>query len=512
MPKLGDLIKRSRPLASQFQRKHLKPKVQQKRVLRRLLRRAAHTSFGQYYHFKDILQAEKLIAEYQRTVPIFDYDTMYNKWWDMTLNGVENVSWRGKIKYFALSSGTSGAPSKQIPISEEAIRVMKKGAMRLFFTLPKFQVDIDLFTRGILMLGGTTDLDIQNGHFQGDLSGINAGKLPFWLRPYYKPGSKISRIRNWNERIEEIAKNAPNWDVGILVGIPAWLQLVMEKIIEYHQVNHIHEVWPNLKMCIHGGVHFEPYKKGFERLLAHPLIYVDTYLASEGFFAFQSRPDTPGMKLLTNHGVFYEFIPFTDANFDSEGQLIGQPEALPLSKVKEGENYALLISSCSGAWRYLIGDTVQFINKKKAEIIITGRTKHYLSICGEHLTVDNMNQGIQAVEKELNISIPEYTVAAVRHGNFFAHQWYIGCEPIADSETVGQILDQTLKAVNADYATERTSVLQDIQVNCIPVDLFYQYQAEKGKMGGQHKFPRVIKKDQLTEWQEFVNEKLESGS
>lgn len=507
MPKLGDLIKRSRPLPKPLQRKRLKPKAQQKRVLRRLLRRAAHTSFGQYYHFREILQSDKLIRAYQEKVPIFDYDRMYEKWWDMTLNGVENVSWRGKINYFALSSGTSGAPSKQIPISEDAIRVMKRGAMRLFFTLPKFKVDIELFTKGMLMLGGTTDLEPQNGHFQGDLSGINAGKLPFWLRPYYKPGAKISRIKNWNERIEEIAKNAPDWDVGIIVGIPAWLQLVMEKIIEYHQVKTIHDVWPNLKMCIHGGVHFEPYKKGFERLMAHPLVYVDTYLASEGFFAFQARPDTRSMKLLTNHGVFYEFIPFTEANFDADGHLIGNPRALPLSKVKEGENYALVISSCSGAWRYLIGDTVQFTDRKNAEIIITGRTKHYLSICGEHLTVDNMNQGIQAVEEALNISVPEYTVTAVRHGNFFAHEWYIGGSSPADPAEVRRVLDNTLKAVNADYATERTSVLQDVKVHLLPVDLFYQYQTGQGKMGGQHKFPRVLKKEQLKAWQTFLGEK-----
>lgn len=507
MPKLGDLIKRSRPLPKPLQRPRLTPKAQQKRVLRRLLRRAAHTSFGQYYQFKEILQSKKLIRAYQEKVPIFDYDRMYEKWWDLTLNGVENVSWRGKIKYFALSSGTSGAPSKQIPVSEDAIRVMKRGAMRLFFTLPKFKVDIELFTKGMLMLGGTTDLEPQNGHFQGDLSGINAGKLPLWLRPYYKPGAKISRIKNWNERIEEIAKNAPDWDVGIIVGIPAWLQLVMEKIIEYHQVETIHDIWPNLKMCIHGGVHFEPYKKGFERLLAYPLVYVDTYLASEGFFAFQPRPDTSSMKLLTHHGVFYEFIPFTEKNFDPDGQLIGKPKAFPLSKVKEGVNYALVISSCSGAWRYLIGDTVQFTDKENAEIIITGRTKHYLSICGEHLTVDNMNQGIQAVEEALNLSIPEYTVAAVRHGNFFAHEWYIGCTPLTDPEEVRQILDDTLKAVNADYATERSSVLQDVLVRVLPVDLFYQYQASQGKMGGQHKFPRVLKKEQLSAWQSFLKER-----
>lgn len=506
MPKLGELLVRNLRLKGKFQRKRLKPKAQQKKVLRRLLRRAAHTSFGQYYRFRDLLHSKDLITEFQANVPIHDYDSMYEKWWHMTLKGVENVSWRGKIKYFALSSGTSGAPSKQIPISDDALRVMKRGAFQLFFTLPKFGVDYDVFTKGMLMLGGTTNLEQQDGHFQGDLSGINAGKLPFWLRPYYKPGTKISRIKNWNERIEEIARNAPKWDVGFMIGIPAWLQLVMEKIIAYHGADTIHDIWPNLRMCIHGGVHFEPYRKSFEKLLAKPLVYVDTYLASEGFFAYQARPDTRAMKLLTHHGVFYEFIPFTEEHFDEAGNLIGQPEALSIGQVKEGVNYAMLISSCSGAWRYLIGDTVRFTDKKKAEIIITGRTKHYLSICGEHLTVDNMNQGIEAVEKELGISIPEFTVAAVRHGNFFAHKWYIGSEPLADAPQVKDILDQSLQEVNADYATERTTVLKDVIVEVVPPACFYRWQEAQGKMGGQNKFPRVMKREQFQEWEAFVED------
>src|SRR5690606_34591092 len=158
------------------------------------------------------------------------------------------------------------------------------------------------------------------------------------------------------------------------------LQLVMEKIIEYHQVDTIHDIWPNLRMCIHGGVHFEPYKKGFERLLAHPLVYVDTYLASEGFFGYQARPNEPGIKLLTHNGIFYEFIPFNEENFDEDGHITGQPQTQTLGQVKPGVNYAMVISTCSGAWRYLIGDTVQFTDTANAEIIITGRTKHYLSI------------------------------------------------------------------------------------------------------------------------------------
>lgn len=343
----------------------------------------------------------------------------------------------------------------------------------------------------------------------GDLSGINASKVPMWLRPYYKPGVEISRINDWNQRIEEIAKQAADWDIGAIVGIPAWLQLMMEKIIEYHNLDHIHQIWPNLQVCVHGGVAFEPYKKGFEKILGRPLIYMDTYLASEGFLAYQSRPETNSMKLLLNNRIFFEFVPFNKDNFDSNNQIKANPEVLTVEEVEEGIDYALLISTCSGAWRYLIGDTIRFTNKEEMEIVITGRTKHFLSICGEHLSIENMNTGMRAVEEQLDINIREFTVAAVEDGNFFAHQWYIGCEPQADATVVKKILDEQLKSINADYSTERSEVL-GMEVEILPFQLFYDWQGQRGKMGGQNKFPRVMKPELFKEWQAFVNSQIPS--
>ncbi len=506
MAKFDELSQRVLRTGRKFRRGRHDPVLQQERTLRKLLRRAASSSFGQYYNFKALLHSPQMIKDFIAKTPIHDYDYMYDRWWHMTLNNVKDVSWRGTVKYFALSSGTSGAPSKKIPVTEDMLKAMRRGAFRMFINLPKFGVKPELFARAMLMLGGTTDLKSQQGHFLGDLSGINATRLPFWLRPYYKPGAKISKIGDWNRRIEEIAKNAPDWDVGFLVGIPSWLQLVLEKIIEYHQVDTIHDIWPNLGMFLHGGVHFEPYKKSFEKLLAKPLTYVDTYLASEGFIAYQARPETRAMKLMLNNGIFFEFIPFNESNFDQDGRLIGRPQTLGLGEVEEDVNYALLISTCGGAWRYLIGDTVQFTDKSSNEIIITGRTKHYLSICGEHLSIDNMNQGIQAVEEKLKLSIPEFTVSAIQSGAFFAHKWYIGCDPLADRREVARILDQRLKEVNDDYATERASVLQDIRVEVIPPQVFYQWQEAKGKMGGQNKFPRVMKQELFQKWENFVRQ------
>jgi len=508
MPFFGNLIKRSLTVGEKLQnRRRADPLQLQRRTLRRLLKRAQQTAFGQYYNFNELLhEKERCIEAFQQKVPVFDYDAMYSKWWHMTLREVADVSWPGKIKYFALSSGTSGAPSKHIPISEEMRRAMKHAGLRMFFALTNFEVEPELYTKPMLMLGGSSDLDNQGGFYQGDLSGINATQPPFWLRPYYKPGDKIARIKSWEEKITEISRHAPEWDIGFLVGIPSWLQLMMERIIEDHQLETIHDIWPNLEVCVHGGIAFEPLRKSFERLLAHPLVYMDSYLASEGFIAYQQRPETNAMRLLLHNGIFFEFIPFNEDNFDEDGHIRPNPATFTIDQVEEGIDYALLITTCAGAWRYLIGDTVRFPDRTIPEVLITGRTKHFLSICGEHLSVDNMNQGIQQVEEELHLSIREFTVGPVQRGNRFVHRWYLGCEREANTEQVQAVLDRRLKEVNADYKTERDSLLQ-MEVELLPIDVFYEWQAEKGKLGGQNKFPRVMKGKRFAEWDSFVHQR-----
>lgn len=489
-----------------MERQNGSPIQLQTRTLRRLLRQASHTAFGQYYYFKDLLRSSNVVEDFQARIPIHDYDSMHERWWHMTLNNVENVSWPGKVKYFALSSGTSGAPSKQIPVTEDMIRAIRRAGTRMFFNLNRFAVEPDLFAKDIMMLGGSTNLQNQGDYFLGDLSGINAGKIPFWLRPFYKPGAQISRMNDWNVKIEEIAKRAPEWDVAFMVGIPAWVQLMMERIVEYHQVNNIHEIWPNLTVYVHGGVHYEPYRKSFDKLVGKPLIDMDSYLASEGFIAFQNRPDTHAMKLLLHNGIFFEFVPFTETYFDEDGNIKDNAKALSIDEVEEGVNYALLLTTCAGAWRYLIGDTVKFVDKKRSEIIITGRTKHYLSIVGEHLSVDNMNYAVQQAEDLLHIDIREFTVAAVPVGKNFGHKWYVGCEQPISSMQLAKTLDEALKKVNDDYRVERNSVLQDPQIEVIPPHLFYQWQESRGKLGGQNKFPRVMKKELFEAWENFVRQ------
>jgi hypothetical protein len=288
------------------------------------------------------------------------------------------------------------------------------------------------------------------------------------------------------------------------VGVPAWLQLCLEKIIERYQLKNIHEIWPNLAFYVHGGVAMEPYKKGFEKLMGKPITYIETYLASEGFLAYQSRQDTRGMQLAFNNNIFFEFVPFDDNNFDSDGNMIDNPEAYMIHEIEENKDYAILISTNAGAWRYAIGDTIRLVDKEKMEIIITGRTKHFLSLVGEHLSVDNMNKAIEMACQQLNVFIPEFTVAGIPYGNFFAHKWFIATDDKVNAAEIAQLIDQNLQSINDDYEVERRHALKAVEVEVLPEKTFMDFMKFKGKEGGQHKFPRVLKGKILEEWQTFL--------
>ncbi|NMD29247.1 MAG: GH3 auxin-responsive promoter family protein, partial [Bacteroidetes bacterium] len=284
----------------------------------------------------------------------------------------------------------------------------------------------------------------------------------------------------------------------------AWLQLCVEKIIERYKLKNIHEMWPNLSFYVHGGVALEPYKKGFEKLLGKPITYIETYLASEGFLAYQNKQGAKGMHLALNNNIFFEFVPFDDKNFDADGNMVDKPEAFMLHEIEENKEYAILITTNAGAWRYAIGDTIKLIDKEKSQIIITGRTKHFLSLVGEHLSVDNMNKAIEMVSGQMNIFIPEFTVAGVPYGNFFAHEWYLASDDKADEKALAEKIDANLKQLNDDYEVERNHALKNISVKLLPEKAFMDFMKARGKIGGQHKFPRVLKGKILIEWQQFV--------
>lgn len=481
------------------------PRRQQIKVLRKLLKKARFTEFGQAYRFDDVLLSRHPGKKFQQLVPTYDYSKIHKQWWHRSLEGHSDVCWPGKIKYYALSSGTSEAASKYLPITNDLLKGNRIVMVKQLLTLRNYHdLPVKSIGKGWLMIGGSTDLQKGPGYYSGDLSGITAKKVPFWFTPFYKPGKKIAQTKDWTKKIEMVVEEAKNWDIGFVVGVPAWIQLCMEKIIERYNLKTIHDIWPNLAFFVHGGVSFEPYRKGFEKLLGKPLIYIETYLASEGFLAYQDRQNEQGMKLVLNDHIFFEFVPFDDVNFDQEGNMIENPEALMIHEVEEGKDYALLISTSAGAWRYMIGDTVRFTDKERCEIIITGRTKHFLSLVGEHLSVDNMNRAVQMVSEELNVSIPEFTVAGVPHGLFFGHHWYVACDEKVDAAALATKIDACLKELNDDYAVERNSALKEVFLTVLPESSFMEFMRLKGKIGGQHKFPRVMKGKMLEEWQTFI--------
>lgn len=509
MPILGSVIKNAIALRSKFpnDKRHSNPRALQSKTLRKLVKRAQNTRFGEKYRFKEILNSKDIIRSFQEHVPIYDYKSIYREMWYRALNNETFVTWPGRVKYFALSSGTSESSSKHIPVTADMVKAIKKTSIRQIFSLAYYDFPKEFYEKGILMLGGSTHLQHNGTYFEGDLSGITTGNIPFWFQHFYKPGNRISKERDWNTKLDEIVKKASNWDIGVIVGVPAWLQILLERIIEYYKVDTIHDVWPNLSIYVHGGVSFNPYKKGFEKLLARPLTYIETYLASEGFIAYQSRPNTEGMEMVLDNGLFFEFIPFNDDNFDVEGNLKKHAKTLLIDEVDEKTEYALLLSSVSGAWRYLIGDTIKFFDLKHNEIIITGRTKFFLNYCGEHLSQENMNRAVEMMSKKLNVDIREFTVAAIRYGSMFAHKWFIGTDDALDAETAAAEIDENLKKLNDDYRVERSAAIKEVFVEVLPVNYFYEYMEKNGKIGSQNKFPRVLKEAKLTEWETFLKTK-----
>jgi len=482
------------------------PRRQQLKVLRKMLRKARFTEFGQKYMFDEILLSRHVGKLFQEVVPTYDYSKIFKEWWYKTLEGKPDICWPGVIKLFALSSGTSESASKYIPITKDLIRSNNITSIRHLLTLATYShvPKRASFSKGWLMLGGSTQLQKTATYFAGDLSGIQAKNLPFWFQGLYKPGKKISQEKDWAKKLDEIVEKAPEWDIAFLVGVPAWVQLCMEKIIERYDLKNIHEMWPNLAFYVHGGVAMEPYKRGFTKLLGKPITYIETYLASEGFLAYQNRQDSKGLKLVLNNNIFFEFVPFDDDNFDGEGNMVADPKALMIHEVEEGKDYAILISTNAGTWRYLIGDTVRFLDVEKSEIVITGRTKHFLSLVGEHLSVDNMNKAIELVSEELKICIPEFTVAGEPYGSFFAHHWYIATDDKVNTEELKIRIDNKLKELNDDYEVERKHALKEVFVDVLSEQTFMNFMKAKGKIGGQNKFPRVLKGKMLEDWKKFL--------
>lgn len=504
---LGPLFERARNVTDILILKRTRAKKWQDKTLRKMLYRAQSTAFGEFYDFDTLIIAADPIEQFKKTVPITDYEGMHN-WWQREYEGEDNITWPGSTKYFALSSGTIQGASKFIPVTGDQLKSIMRASRRQLFAIARTDVPKDFFTKDYLMIGGSTDLNFDGQKYSGDLSGITTRNLPFWIEKFAKPTEEIKREKDWHQKLEIMVREAPNWDVAMVAGGPAWVKMLFERIIARYNLKNIHEIWPHLSIYTWGAVSLTPYREQIDALLGKPIHYFETYLASEGFIAYQTKLSSAGMGLVFRNNMYFEFLPFNSNNFLESGEVKQGVTTLDIDEVEMGVDYAIVISTAAGAWRYLIGDVIQFTDVDACEIKITGRTKQYLSLCGEHLSVENMNNATKVVSQKLGFAISEFTVRGLKYANGeVGHRWFLTYPngmKMPDAEAVKLVLDEALIELNDDYATERKHILKRMDLFMLPESDFLDFMDHRGKLGGQAKFPRVMPELVYTEWIEFL--------
>lgn len=503
MPLLGAIIKAAIELRGALS-SDKSPAESQRQVLRDLLEQAQETAFGKYYNFPEIVESDDIQKTFSQSVPYHDYHRMKSMWWKQTQKGFPDISWPGTPSYLARSSGTTGKESKFIPVTSEMESAIQMAGIKQVGALANFDVPSDFFEKEVLMLGSSTSLEKKDSFLVGEISGISAKNIPGWFKRFYKPGEEIAKIEDWDKKVDEIVKEAKNWDIGALSGIPSWMEVMLKRIIEYHQVENIHEIWPNLLIYTTGGVAFQPYEKSISQLLARPVIVIDTYFASEGFIAFQNRPETTSMKLITDNGIYFEFVPLKPEYILEDGSLLPEAPALTIDEVEENKEYILIISTVAGAWRYIIGDTIKFTDVEKAEIKITGRTKFFMNVVGSQLSVQKMDAALRELEEKFHTQIPEFTMAAVKIKNEFFHHWYLGTDCRVEESELAKALDEALKEANNNYKVARSRALKGVKISKVPQSLFLDWNAHQKKKGGQVKMENVMSEEKFEQWENFV--------
>lgn len=500
---LGKLVKAGIDLTGKLKSSEDNPENSQENQLKRLLIQAKNTAFGKYYGFEDLLKSPDLISAFRKEVPIFNYHEMHEEWW-IRQERLEDITWPGRPDFFARSSGTTGKSSKRIPITKEFLASMKSVGASMINSLHEFDFPETLFESEILMLSSSSSLDkSEYGFEEGEISGINVSNFPDWYDIFYRPGKEIAAIEDWDERVEAIAEQAPNWNIGAIAGIPSWVLLMLQRIIARHQLNNIHEIWPNFQVFASGGVAFETYREDFEKICKTPVTFLDTYLASEGFIAYTGKPDTMAMKLALSHGYFFEFIPFDSRGVNETGELLSDPVVLGINEVEVGEEYVLLLSSCAGAWRYAIGDVIRFESLDPPQIKITGRTKFFLNVVGSQLSEEKMDQAILELAEFHETTINEYIVAAVKNEQGeYIHQWVLVSN--VKAEGLAEKLDELLKSANKNYAVARSKALKGISVIVISKEKYTDFLGQTNKKGGQTKTPKVMTEEKMRILLEFI--------
>ncbi len=467
-----------------------------------LIKTGQKTEFGLKYDFASITSMQK----YCERVPVQSYSG-FVPYIERIRKGEQNVLWPTEIKWFAKSSGTTSEKSKFIPVSKESLEDCHfRGGRDIVVLYTTNFPGNNLFLGKALAVGGSQQINqYDNEIYYGDLSAVLIENLPFWVRLLRTPDKKIALLDEWEEKIEKMARATMGDNVTNISGVPSWTLVLIKRILEISGKKSLHDVWPNLELFVHGGVSFVPYKEQFNALLDKDEInYLETYNASEGFFAIQDIPGSDSMLLMLDYGVYYEFIPIDEVNNEF-------PKTLRLDEVELEKNYAIVITTNGGLWRYMIGDTVKFTSKYPFRIKITGRTKHFINAFGEELIVDNAEAAIKVACERTGAEIREYTAAPIymdqqRNGG---HQWIFEFSKMPDNlDHFKELLDTSLKAVNSDYEAKRYKniSLSPPQIIVARPDLFYDWLKERGRLGGQNKIPRLANN------REFIERLLEMNS
>ncbi|MGB5942365.1 MAG: GH3 auxin-responsive promoter family protein [Leeuwenhoekiella sp.] len=458
----------------------------QHELLQRLLHKARNTEVGKRYNFRDIRNYE----DFSRTVPVMTYEDLQPDI-ERSRLGVPNIFWPTTIRWFAQSSGTTNAKSKYIPVSPESLEdchyAASKDLLCMYLNNNPYS---QLFTGKSLRLGGSKKLYENNGTSYGDLSAILIDNMPFWAEFSSTPGNEVSLMSDWEVKMDAIVEETIKEKVTSLAGVPSWMLVLLNHVLLQTGKQNIFEIWPDLEVYFHGGVSFDPYRDQYKKILPRSTYkYYEIYNASEGFFAIQDRNNSSELLLMLDYGIFYEFI--TMETFGTPKEKI-----IPLSEVEVDKNYALIITTNAGLWRYLIGDTIRFTSVVPHRIRVTGRTKHHINVFGEELIIENAELALQKAASLTKSEIIDYTAGPIfmEGKEKGAHEWIIEFkQPPEDKKVFDQILDLTLQEINSDYEAKRfnNTTLNAPKINYARPKLFYDWLKANNKLGGQHKVPRL---------------------
>lgn len=465
------------------------PEEVQMELLMNLTRKASRTDYGKKYGFEGIDNYD----DFKNKVPVVNYEAIY-PFIDRLMKGEQNVLWPSEIRWFAKSSGTTNSRSKFIPVSNEALEECHyKGGKDLLSIYVNNFPDSKMFTGKNLVIGGSQQVnqfDENARSYYGDVSAVLLKNLPFWAQMVRTPSLEIALMDEWEEKIEKMARHTAEENVTSMSGVPTWMVVLLERIIDLKGVNNITEVWPNLEVFFHGAVAFTPYEKLFESLIpSSSMRYVETYNASEGFFGIQDQSDSKDMLLMLDYGIFYEFIPFEDLDGDN-------PRVLTLDQVELNKSYAIIITTNAGLWRYKIGDTVRFTSKDPYRIRISGRTRHFINAFGEEVVVENAEVAIAEACRKTDAEIENFTAGPIylASSQKGGHEWIVEfAKDPEDLERFKQILDEKLREINSDYDAKRYKdiALEPPIVHAVERGTFYNWMKKRGKLGGQNKVPRL---------------------